>query len=50
MVAPLNLPEDVKRISIYLPKREELSLRMVRALPNASRIGLESRTCCSTRI
>lgn len=32
---------------MYLPKRLELSLRTVRAFPNASRIGLDSSTCCS---
>lgn len=32
---------------MYLPKRLELSFRTVRALPNASKIGLDSNTCCS---
>ena len=31
-----------------LPKRGELSLRIVRALPNDSSIGFDCRTCCST--
>ena len=34
-------------MSMYFPKRDELSLRMVRALPNDSRIGFDCRTCCS---
>ena len=33
-----------KRISIHLPNRLELSLRVVRALPKASRIGFDSST------
>eukprot|EP00956_Cyclotella_meneghiniana_P017903 scaffold29477_cov23-Cyclotella_meneghiniana.AAC.1 len=36
-------------MSIYFPKRDELSLRIVRALPKLSNMGLESKTCCSTR-
>jgi hypothetical protein len=32
---------------MYLPKRDELSLRTVRALPNASKMGLDCSTCCS---
>lgn len=32
---------------MYFPNRLELSLRTVLALPNASRMGLDSRTCCS---
>lgn len=32
---------------IYLPKREELSFRVVFALPNASRMGLVARICFS---
>ena len=34
-------------MSMYFPNREELSFRRVRALPNASRIGLDSISCCS---
>ena len=34
-----------KLTSISLPKRDELLLRTVFALPNASRIGLASSTC-----
>jgi hypothetical protein len=32
---------------MYLPKREELSFRVVFALPNASRMGLVARICFS---
>jgi hypothetical protein len=32
---------------MYFPKRDELSFLKVRALPNASRMGLDWRTCCS---
>lgn len=32
---------------MYFPNRLELSFRTVRAFPKASRIGLDSRTCCS---
>ena len=35
-------------ISIYLPNLEELLFLTVLALPKASKIGLDSRTCCST--
>jgi len=35
---------------MYLPKREELSLRVVFAFPNASRMGLVARICCSTSL
>ena len=34
-------------MSMYFPKRDELSLRSVLALPNDSRIGFDCRTCCS---
>jgi hypothetical protein len=33
---------------MYFPKRDELSLRVVLALPNASMIGLVARICSST--
>ncbi len=35
---------------INFPKREELSLRTVRAFPKASRITLASMICCSTHL
>jgi hypothetical protein len=44
MAAPLMLPAELKLISTYLPKREELLLRTVLALPNASSSGLDSST------
>lgn len=47
MDAPVNFPDLEKRMFMYLPNREELSFRMVRALPNASRMGLLCSTCCS---
>src|SRR6266480_6693180 len=37
----------LNRISIYLPKREELSFRVVFALPKASMIGFVARICSS---
>ena len=43
----LDLPVLLKWMSIYFPNRDELSLRIVFALPNASRMGLASRICCS---
>ena len=46
--APEMRPAAENWISTNLPKREELSLRTVLALPKASRSGLDSRTCCST--
>lgn len=38
-------PSALNWISVNLPKREELSLRTVLALPNASSRGLDSSTC-----
>lgn len=35
---------------MYLPKRDELSLRVVFALPNASRTGLVANICRSTSL
>ena len=35
-------------ISMNLPKRDELSLRIVRALPNASSNGFDASTCSAT--
>ena len=35
-------------IWINLPKRDELSLRRVRALPKASSSGLDASTCSAT--
>ena len=40
-------PATSKAISTNLPKRDELSLRTVLALPKASSRGLDSRTCSS---
>lgn len=37
--APASLPMGPKWIRINLPNREELSLRVVFAFPNASRMG-----------
>lgn len=37
-------------MSMNFPKREELSFLMVFALPKASKIGLERRTCSSMLI
>ena len=37
----------MKKISIQRPKRDELLLRNVFALPNASKIGLVDRICAS---
>jgi hypothetical protein len=45
MDAPATRPVASKSISTNLPKREELSLRLVLALPNASSSGLDSSTC-----
>ena len=45
MQAPDTRPATSKSISTNLPKREELSLRTVFALPNASSRGLDSSTC-----
>ena len=45
MEAPATRPAPSKSISTNLPKREELSLREVLALPNASSSGLDSSTC-----
>ena len=38
----------LKKISTYFPKRDELLLRFVLALPNASRMGFASRIFSST--
>lgn len=38
-----------KRMSMYLPKRELLSLRSVVAFPKASKIGLHCKTCIDQR-
>lgn len=40
MFAPAMLPSGLKLIRMNLPNRDELLLRWVCALPNASRIGL----------
>lgn len=44
MLAPQMRPDTSKRSSTNLPKREELSLRDVLALPKASSSGLDSNT------
>ena len=44
MEAPIKLPVALNCNSINLPKREELSFLIVRALPKASKIGLDSKT------
>ena len=44
MLAPDTRPAPSKSISVNFPKREELSLRTVLALPKASSKGLDSRT------
>ena len=43
--APEMRPSALNWISVNLPKREELSLRTVLALPKASSSGLDSSTC-----
>ena len=48
MAAPLMQFLESNWISMNFPKRDELSLRTVLALPNVSRIGLDWSTCCST--
>ena len=45
MLAPDTRPAPSKSISTNFPKREELSLRTVLALPKASSRGLDSSTC-----
>ena len=47
MPPPVIDPLLSKLIVINLPKRDELLLRRVLALPNASRIGFAARICCS---
>jgi hypothetical protein len=44
MLAPIKDPVCLNWSSTNFPKRDELSLRTVRAFPNASRIGFDSRT------
>lgn len=39
--------DNKKRTWMYFPNRDELSLRVVLAFPNASRIGLVARICRS---
>ena len=38
------------RISRYFPNRDELSFRVVLALPKASMMGLVARICCSVSL
>ena len=45
MAAPVTRPAGSNEISVNFPKREELSLREVLALPKASSKGLDSSTC-----
>ena len=45
MAAPMRKPSLSKSIWMNLPNLEELSLRTVRAFPNASRMGLLCNTC-----
>lgn len=45
MAAPMRKPSLSKSIWMNLPNLDELSFRTVRALPNASRIGLLCKTC-----
>lgn len=47
MLAPAIAPEGEKKMRMNFPKRDELLLRIVCALPNASRIGLAWRICLS---
>ena len=49
MAAPEMAPAGVKKMRTNLPNRDELWFLTVWALPNASRIGLASRICCSRR-
>lgn len=49
MFAPAIAPEGEKKMRMNFPKRDELLLRIVCALPNASRIGLAWRICLSSR-
>ena len=47
MSAPESFPPAVNQIRMNFPNREELSFLMVLAFPNASKIGLASKICCS---
>ena len=47
MDPPTMAPVRLNLISVHLPKREELLLRVVLALPKASISGLLLSTCCS---
>jgi len=48
MLQPTILPSEPNSILINLPKRDELLLRMVLALPKASRRGLVWMICDSS--
>ena len=48
MLPPTIAPVRLNLISVHLPKRDELSLRVVLALPNDSMSGLDLRICCSS--
>lgn len=41
---------NVQPTWIYFPNRDELSLRVVLALPNASKAGLVAKICLSTSL
>ena len=47
MLPPTMAPVRLNLISVHLPKRELLLLRVVFALPKASISGLLLSTCCS---
>jgi len=46
--APCSIFFSSKRIVTYLPKRDELLLRTVFALPSPSRIGFDCRIRCES--
>ena len=45
ITAPMRKPSLSKSISMNFPNLDELSFLTVRALPNASKIGLLCKTC-----
>lgn len=50
MSAQVRAMRGTRQTWMYFPKREELSLRVVLALPNASSTGLVARICRSTSL
>ena len=48
MLAPAMAPDGEKKMRTNFPKRDELLLRIVCALPNDSRIGFACRICRSS--